>query len=170
MTVKILDVADKIPKNDRALRIGNILSGDKEICNLFGHRWDRMFSGIYTYLITYNDKDAGFLNVLYEKDDYNFLVVDIGIKKRYRGKGIATKAMQLLREKNIEKFIIAETKKDNLGANKSLQNTSIQVAESDQFNYYLIQKERIEEFIDKDYLEKLANHYQEENFQLIKTS
>ena len=168
MEVKILDVADKIPKNDRALRIGNILSSDRDITRLFGNRWDRMLMGSFTYLITCNDKDAGFINVLFEKDDYNFLVVDIGIKKKYRGKGVATKAMQLLKEKNIDKFIIAETTKKNIGANKSLQNVAIQVAESDDFNYYLVQKERIEEFIDNDYLEKLADHYQEENFQLVK--
>lgn len=169
MTVKLLDVAEKIPKNDRALRIGNILSSDKEISNLFGNRWDRMLMGKYTYLITCDDKDVGFLNVLHEKDDYSFLVVDMAIKKRYRGKGIGTCAMQLLKDKNISEFIVAETKKDNVGANISLQNIGVQVADSDNLNYYLVQRERIEEFIDDDYMEKLANHYREENIkQLIK--
>ena len=170
MEIKILDVADDIPHNDRAIRIGNLISNDNELCHLFGNRWDRMFSGCFTYLITVDNKDAGFINVLFERDDKEFLVVDMGIKKRYRSKGIGTEAMRKLKELNINKFIIAETKKNNIGGNKSLENISIKVAESNTCNYYLLQKERIEEFIDRDYLEKLANHYQEENFQLIKTS
>ena len=101
MEIKLLDVAEKIPHNDRALRVGNIISKDREINALFGDRWDRMYSGIFTYLITYDDKDVGFINVLFERDDNAFLVVDMGIKKRYRNKGIGTKAIELLKEKNI---------------------------------------------------------------------
>ena len=168
MKVKILDVAEDIPKNDRAIRIGNLISNDDELCHLFGHRWDRMFSGCFTYLITVDNNDAGFINILFERDDKEFLVVDMGIKKKYRSKGIGTKVIELLKEKNIRKFIIAETKKNNIGGNKSLEKNTIKVAESNTCNYYLLQKERIEEFIDNDYLEKLANHYQEENFQLVK--
>jgi len=167
MKVEILDIAEKVPHNDRALRIGNILSSDKEIRELFGNRWDRMLMGSFTYLITVDNKDAGFINVLHEKDDRSFLVVDMGIKKKYRGKGVGTKAIELLKEKNINQFIVAETKKENTGAIKSLDNVGIKVAESDECSYYLLQTDRVEEFIDKDYLEKLADHYSEENVKLL---
>ena len=167
MEIKLLDVTEKIPHNDRALRVGKIISSDKDINDLFGDRWDRMYSGVFTYLITCDNKDVGFINVLFERDDNEFLVVDMGIKKRYRNKGIGTKAMQLLKEKNIPKFIIAETEKTNISGISSLDNIGIQIAESPEQAYYLIQKERIEEFIDNDYLEKLNVHFGVEQIKLL---
>ncbi len=73
MEIKLLDVTEKIPHNDRALRVGKIISSDKDINDLFGDRWDRMYSGVFTYLITCDNKDVGFINVLFERDDNEFL-------------------------------------------------------------------------------------------------
>ena len=167
MEVELLDITEKIKHNDRATRMSKVISSDKEISNLFGDRWDRMYSGIYTYLITYNGKDVGFINILFERNDNSFLVIDMGIKKRYRNKGIGTKAMQLIKEKDINTFIIAETEKDNISGIKSLDKVGLKVAESEEQAYYLVQKERIEEFINNDYLEKLSRHFKVEEIKIL---
>ena len=51
---------------------------------------------------------------------------------------------------------------DNIGANKTAKEACIQIATIDDRNIYLVQKDRIEEFIDKGYMEKLAKHFEKD--------
>lgn len=74
-----------------------------------------MLSTIY-----HKDKLIGFANLIREKQNPNFLFLDVGIIEEYRGKHVAAQILEELKE--IPKYIIVETKEDNLLANKSLEN------------------------------------------------
>lgn len=155
--VRFLDVYENVDDKNKLSRILGILSDDydtENICNK-----DSFDYGQGTYFITFNDKLVGSLDLLHEKNDSSFLVLNINILEKFRGKGIGTRALQFLRDLGIEEFIIGEARKDNRGANKSIVKVGVKVAETEECNYYLLQKERLEEFIDNNFLEKIAKHF-----------
>ena len=158
--VKFLDVYEDPNNTDRYNRVMDIINNDREINNIFSNKRNRFSLAQFTYLINVDGEDAGFVNLVYERGDYSFLLLDSGIIEKYRGKGLGTKALKFLQSLDFEDFIIAETKKDNNNSNGSISKVGVQIADSDEFNYYLLQKDRVEEFIDSDGLEKLGKHYQ----------
>lgn len=158
--VKFLDVFEDPNTTDRYNRVMDIINNDKEINNIFFTKKNRFMLSQFTYLITVDGEDAGFINLLYEDGDDSFLVLDRGVIEKFRGMGIGTMALDFIKSQNFEDFIIGETRKNNNGSNKSLSKFGVMVADSDEFNYYLLQKEKLGEFIDSDGLEKLGKHYQ----------
>ena len=157
--IKFLDVYEDPNNTDRYNRVMDIINSDLEIRKIFFTKKNRFSLAQYTYLITVDGEDAGFINLVYERGDYSFLVLDSGIIEKYRGKGLGTKALKFLQSLDFEDFIIAETKKDNNNSNGSISKVGVQIADSDEFNYYLLQKDRVEEFIDCDGLERLGEHF-----------
>ena len=129
---------------------------------VFKNRLDRHGSSEVSTLIIYNGKVAGFVNLVREKRNYEMFFLDMVILEEYRHKKIGKKVFELLQSYNFKDPIIAETKIDNIGANKTAKEACIQIATIDDRNIYLVQKERIKEFIDKGYMEKLAKHFEKD--------
>lgn len=102
----------------------SILYEDEDIRDTFnGFRADRIISSEYIFMIDLDDEPIGFILLVLE--NRNQLGLDMGIIKKYRNKGYGTEAMKLFKEaiKNkIDKELVAEVKKNNIGANKAIIN------------------------------------------------
>ena len=157
--VSLRKIFEKGKNLDDYYKACDMIKKDNDLAKIFLSKEERIKYSSYAAIIEYNGEDVGFVSILNEKADYNFLTLDMGILNEYRGKGIGKEVLEMIKKIPCEDFIIGETRKSNIGANKTTSSVGILVAESDEFNYYLLQKERIEEFIEKDGLEKLANHY-----------
>lgn len=127
---KIADVDIRVEKCKRKEdywdfydKIIELINSDEMIKSVFGGREDRLYTA--QMLSTIYDKDMliGFANLIKEKQNPNFLFLDVGIIKEYRGKHVASQILEELKE--IPKYIIVETREDNLLANKSLENTTV---------------------------------------------
>ena len=134
-----------------------LINNDLEIGDIFKGREDRLLSAAMLSTIYDKDKLIGFANLIKEKQNPNFLFLDVGIIKEYRGKHVASQILEELKE--IPKYIIVETKEDNLLANKSLEDRTVKLLEVNDRNVYLLQKERYNEFIENGYYDKLKYHY-----------
>ena len=157
--VSLRKIFEKGKNLDDYYKVCDMIKVDDALSDIFLYKEDRITNSAYAAIIEYDNKDVGFVSVLNEKGDYNFFTIDMGILKEYRSKGIGKEVLEIIKEIPCKDFIIGETRKSNIGANKTTSSVGILIAESDKYNYYLLQKERIEEFIEKDGLEKLANHY-----------
>lgn len=104
----------------------NLLSlyEDEDIKDTFnGFRKDRIICSEYIFMINLNDIPIGFILLVLENK--NQLGIDIGIIKKYRNKGYGKEAIRLLKKivnNNLDKDLIAEVKKDNISANKTIAN------------------------------------------------
>lgn len=149
---------------DIIIDLMNNADGIKEV---FRGRTDRLITSPYSFLIQHEDEVIGFLNLVIEKNNENFLFLDAGIIKEYRSKGIGKLVLceikELLEENDIDTYVLIETEQKNIGANKSANEVGCYLMEIRDRNIYLLQKERIEEFVDNDYFEKLTDHYDKPN-------
>lgn len=105
-----------------------------------------LFSNVQT-IICKNGEPIGFLNLVDERVK-GALFMDMFIEEAYRGNGYASLAYKSLERKFTgDEFILAETKKDNIGANLSLLKNGTLIKEKDDTNFYLMNKNRVEEFL-----------------------
>lgn len=155
MTTKLVDVSDDYKE---LCKIANYMRGDKYISEVFKDRIDRLASSRFSFMIRRNNKDIGFVNLVIEKGNHDFYFVDIGLKEEYRNKGVGTEILKKLQEMDFDRFVLLEVKNDNEAANISINKVGVKVTTIGNINYYLLQKDRVQEFIDGDYLEKLSNH------------
>lgn len=165
---KIADVDIRVEKCKRNQdywdfydKIVELINSDEMIKLVFGGREDRLYTASMLSTIYDKDKLIGFANLIKEKQNPNFLFLDVGIIKEYRGKHVASQILEELKE--IPKYIIVETKEDNLLANKSLENTTAFILKYNDRNIYLLQKDRYNEFIENGYYDKLTDHYNAPN-------
>lgn len=157
MTTKLVDVSNDYKEQCKILTMMRDEVGIKEV---FSDRIDRLVNSAYSFMIKKGSKDVGFVNLVVEKQDYNFYFLDVGLKKEYRNKGIGTFVLKKMQERSFEKFIILEVKVENETANLSIGKVGVKLMEEDGVNYYLLQKDKVQEFIDNDYLTKLSEHIQ----------
>ena len=153
--LKLIDVSNDY---EQQCKIITMMRDEKCISEVFQNRVDRLVNSAFCYIIRRNGKDIGFVNLVIEKQDPEFYFLDIGLKDIYRNMGIGTTILKKLQDMEFDKFILLEVKIANEGANLSIEKVGIKVAEFDDINYYLLQKDKVEEFIDGDYLEELAHH------------
>jgi ribosomal protein S18 acetylase RimI-like enzyme len=112
---------------------------DDDIYNTFGgERIDRLLTAAAGFIIKKGSIDIGFILLMEEAE--NVFSIDAGILKDYRNKGYAIQALNLLKE-TLRDYVCelhVETKKDNIGANKSLQASGfILKKQIDNINYYI---------------------------------
>lgn len=155
MLTKLVDVSNDYKEQ---CKIANYMRGDKFISDVFKDRIDRLASSRFCFIIRKNNKDIGFVNLVIEKGNQDFYFLDIGLKEEYRNKGIGTEILKKLQSIEFDRFILLEVRIENEGANLSIEKVGVKVAEYGAVNYYLLQKDKVEEFIDGDYLEKLDHH------------
>ena len=138
-----------------------LINNDLEISKIFKGRQDRLATSVMLSTIYHKDKLIGFANLIREKQNQNFLFLDVGIIEEYRGKHVAAQILEEL--KKTPKYIIVETKEDNLLANKSLENRTAFMFKYNDRNIYLLQKDRYNEFIENGYYDQLIEHYNTPN-------
>lgn len=123
-----------------------MMKTEKGIREIFFDKEDRLFCNEVCLLIKKERETIGFLYLTVESIP-GILFLDMGIKEKYRGLGIAKLMCQeLINRITTEKFIIAETTKGNAKANASALYNGILVYDTDNLNYYLIDKTREQEF------------------------
>lgn len=116
------------------------LYNDDEIKDTFnGFRADRLIASEYIFMIDLNKKNIGFILLVFKNK--NELNIDMGILKEYRNKGYGKEVMKQLKiiiNANVDKDIIAEVKKDNINANKTIVNGGFELSktENDNVNIY----------------------------------
>ena len=141
----------------------DLMNTEEGIKEIFGNRIDRIMTSAYRFLIKYSEKIIGFINLVVEDNNKRFLFIDMGIKKEYRGKGIGTasikKLKELLKENNIDTYVIGETKVTNKGGNQVIDNNGCLLMKFEDKNIYLLQNERAKEFIDDNSYDKLKEHF-----------
>lgn len=155
MLTKLVDVSNDYKEQ---CKIVTMMRDDEVIREVFSNRIDRLANSRYSFIVKKGTKDIGFVNLVIEKQNPTFYFLDIGLKEYYRNMGIGTTILKKLQDMEFDKFILLEVKIANEGANLSIEKVGIKVAEFDDINYYLLQKDKVEEFIDGDYLEELAHH------------
>lgn len=132
------------------------------IKDVFRGKNDRLNTTSVSWMIEADNKNIGFINLVVEKANYNFLFLDMGIIKDYRGKGYGKKFLkevQELVEDSDLPYVLMETKKDNINANIAAREMTCFITEVEDRNVYLLQKSRLQEFIDSNQMEELAKHY-----------
>lgn len=144
--------------NEDTSKIFDMMNNEEGINDIFRNRLDRLMTSEYSRLIIYDYEEIGFVNLVREKCDENFLFLDMGIKEAYRGKGIGKRILKKLVKIDFEDFIIIETKEDNESAVVSAKQVGCYLTTIAGKNYYLLQRDRLEEFIDFDGMSKLAQH------------
>lgn len=140
----------------------NMMNYHEGIKDVFYGRQDRILTTTVSWMIQVNGQNIGFVNLVQEKADDDFLFLDMGIIEKYRGRGIGTEALkrveQMLNENDFT-YVIMETRKDNYGANQSAINVGNYLLDVNDRNVYLLQKTKYQEFIDNNMLEELIKHF-----------
>lgn len=145
----------------------NMMNNEDGIKEIFASRLDRINAARISWFIKMDGKYVGFISLVCEKANYDYLFLDIGVIKEYRKCGIGKQALEEVKKKVEEmclsEYVLIETKKSNYGANKAAEDIGCYLTEFGDRNVYLLQKERCQEFIDENHMEKLADHYSEGN-------
>ena len=134
--------------NEYMNEIYNLMENEEGIKEIFHGKQDRISSSVAACLIKKEEITIGFF-LLTTENLNNVLFLDVGIKKEYRSKGIG-KAIcsEIIKQKISNEFIIAETRKDNVAANDSIRFQSSLVYSINNLNYYLLDKDRLQEFLE----------------------
>ena len=137
----------------------HMMYNEEGICEIFNGKADRVLFSPKIFIICVDQKEVGFIYFVNEKVEDMFFV-DMGLLKKYRGLGIGKKVLQMIHDKNYKDFLIGETKKDNVSANEVTKECGVLIGETEDRNFYLLQKERVEEFIESNGFEKLSKKFQ----------
>ena len=154
MAVKLVGAMDDC----NSAKVYFMMNNEKGIQEIFAGRLDRLLSSEFSWLIVLDEEEVGFANLVREKSNYDFLFLDLGIKEKYRGKGIGTEVLRLLTEMPINNYVLLETKINNISANKINQKVGCLIDTIGEQNYYLLQTGRVKEFIDSNMMRKLGEH------------
>lgn len=131
-------------ENNKITIITGIIYSDETLKNTFSlnNLISRQLNSIYAFKIQYKYYVCGFINMVYNRK-LNQVEIDIGIKKEYRGIGVGTSALKLLKNfcinnnifKNIE--ILVQVQKQNIACIKSLENSGFNKKyKNDNYIYY----------------------------------
>ncbi|MDD3453010.1 MAG: hypothetical protein PHN42_01865 [Bacilli bacterium] len=141
-----------------AHKIDYMMGHEDGIKEVFYYKRDRLTCSKAAILICDNDNDIGFLNVV-DQGLKNLLFIDQGIIEKYRGKGYGSKALQILADSNIFKeYLICETMDNNILANYCVSKIGKFLFSYDDRNFYLLQSEKYNEFINSEEFNKLEKH------------
>lgn len=126
--------------DDREIyKIINVILDDNLLSKTFdteNNMRTRLFHSCYACYIYLDNIKIGFINVI---ERYNTYEVDMGILSMYRGKGYATKSLNLLKENVLCSCdnVIIQTEKNNIAANKSILHNDFKLIKTDKkYNYY----------------------------------
>ena len=147
-----------VDNEEKTLEIIDMINQYDSLRSEFGDKIDRLACSEYSFLIKKNEDTVGFANLVYEKEDYRFLFLDIGIKDEYQGKGIAKEVQKQIEKFEVPQYIIIETSINNHKAINSLKSR-IRIKVIEDRVFYLLQRKRYEEFIVFNGVDNLIDHY-----------
>ena len=141
------------PYDEVATKIKKMMNEENGIKEIFANKIDRLSSACCSILVTEDSNEIGFVNIVHECIN-KFLFVDLGIKEQYRGCGYSKAIMSNIKELTNfwNEFLIAETKKSNIAANKGLNKIGIEIFSYNDLNYYLINTNKYSELISNEEL------------------
>lgn len=145
--------------NDSSEIIMNMMNNEAGIKDVFAGKMDRLMSSQISLLIQQDNQNIGFVNLVTERCNYDYLFVDMGIIEKYRGQGIGKQVLTMISQLDTEEYILGETRTDNTLANGSVNGIGCYLATFGDRNIYLLQKDKLEKFIDENHLEKLDKHF-----------
>lgn len=159
--MKKIELRDVSEDFDAVINIQNMMS-DEEGLEMYRNKWQRTQLARYIYEVRRNNQVVGFAYLIndFQDETGNFLGLDIGLKNKEIGKGTGTEILKQIINGDYKEFILGETKKDNERANKIINKTGgILVAENKNINIYLLQGNRLEEFIAANGLEVITQRF-----------
>ena len=130
-------------------------SGIKEV---FRYNIDRLKSSSVATLVLQDNIPIGFIYIAHEMPDEEIGFIDMAIVNNKTGYGYGKDALDIFlnKVKNIDMFLIAETKKENEIAKRSLSKYKCIYEKEDSF-FYLLNRS-LKELKEEGLYEKLTNH------------
>lgn len=130
--------------NHEYVKLNHYYYMDEEINHTFGgERKDRMLNASAASIIKLGNNEIGFLLLVEETNNqYN---IDMGILKKYRGKGYSTMALKLFKEQleQYELDYLISTHINNKPANSILIANSFEIVKTENsFRYYTLKREK----------------------------
>ena len=128
---------------DRQHEILDLIQSDTTLRDTFtGSRntVSRLLNACYVAFIKLGNKDIGFVMIVNNPRN-NMNEIDMGIIEKYKGKGLGTKALGMLKDLIIdnELDVSIQTSKENIAANKSILNNGFILSRNDDnSNYYVL--------------------------------
>lgn len=135
-------------ENNKINIITEIIYSDETLKNIFSLKnlVSRQLNSVYAFKILYKGYTCGFINMIYNERE-NHIEVDVGIKERYRNKGIGSTALKMLKSFCINNMffsdieIIAQVQHQNMAGIKVLENNGFsKIFENKNYSYYQIKK------------------------------
>ena len=153
----MLDVRQCITKEDYDWIINKMEHG-LGIREVFKDNTDRLKSSSIAAIITCDELPIGFIYVAHELSDERIGFVDMGIVSDKRGYGYGEQAMDIFldKTKNIDMFLIAETKENNGITKRSLSKYDC-IYKKEDLNFYLLNRS-LEELRETGLYEQLIDH------------
>ena len=130
-------------------------SGIKEV---FRYNIDRLKSSSVATLVLQDNIPIGFIYIAHEMPDEEIGFIDMAIVNNKTGYGYGKDALDIFlnKAKNIDMFLIAETKKENEIAKRSLSKYKC-IYEKEDSDFYLLNRS-LEELKEEGLYEELINH------------
>lgn len=129
--------------------------GIKEV---FEYNANRLKTSSVATLVFDNNIPIGFIYIAHEMPDEKIGFIDMGIINNKIGNGYGKQALDIFlnKTKNIDMFLIAETKKENEIAKRSLSKYEC-IYQKDDSDFYLLNRS-LEELKEEGLYEELTNH------------
>ncbi|MDO5002943.1 MAG: hypothetical protein Q4E39_01770 [bacterium] len=128
------------PEDKTRLEVVSIMNGnDTDIRTIFYERYDRLDAAEFISKIELNDKETiGFLNLINENLDKT-LFLDIAILKEFCNQSLAKRAIiSLLDSDYSNKYLVADTSKENISANRCFSFFGEPFYETEDRVYYFL--------------------------------
>lgn len=128
--------------------------------DVFYRQYDRLKASRAAYLIRYFDEVIGYTALVEEKENDNFLFLDTVIGEDYRCMGIGNYVCEVMSYTCLphDPYLMVATRRSNHPAVKSVKGIGSLVFQKDCINYYLIQKDRLNEYFANNMNDLLLKH------------
>lgn len=136
----------------------NLMINSAGIKEIFENNSDRLASASIITLVEEDNIPIGFIYVTHEFSDNRIGFLDMGLISSKRGYGHGKKALDIFNYKtrDLDMFFVAETKKENMIANRVLSNYK-HLYNKDDLCFYLVNKS-IEELKEEGLYDELIDH------------
>lgn len=148
--------------NTKLKEVFEMMVNEKGIKEYYEDKLSRIIMSTYSFIIKYEDKTAGFINLIKEDENNNFLFLDIGVKEEYRKKRIATEMIKFLSLIPIDDYIIVIASNNYL--NKIAKKVGVKVCDYNKQHVYLLQKDKYVKFKQDKELVKLEQYFNPTNY------
>ena len=138
--------------------IRDLMNNSMGIKEIFKNNGDRLASASIITIVEKDEKPIGFIYVTHEFSDNKIGFIDMGIISSNRGYGYGKEALDIFinKTRDLDMFFVAETKKENVAANRILSDYE-HVYDKDNLCFYLVNRS-LEELKGKGLYDELIDH------------